>query len=273
MNTDGWIDTHCHLDAFLRAGDLERVISDAHAQGIRGWIVPGVEPGNWSRVRAVCASTRGAAFALGIHPWWSHVCRGEALEALENAVGEAIRRHEPIVAIGECGLDRLRGASRAQEEGLLAQISLANQFGLPVILHCVRRHGRLLELLSRCPPEYGFVVHAFSGSAEVALGYVSLGGYIGLGGLLEDRKAEKWLAVLRSVPKERILVETDAPDMKAAAWPGRRNEPANLARVVERLEALESQTTGEPDLDWKCILSSNTCHLFSRYGAIQVEKR
>ncbi|RMF17590.1 MAG: TatD family deoxyribonuclease [Gammaproteobacteria bacterium] len=268
-STEGWIDSHCHLDAFLTDGSLDEVIRAARLAGVVRWIVPGVEPKTWAGVMEVCRRVAGAGFALGVHPWYAHCYPDVDASRLKNAIGQALDGGLPVVAVGEAGLDRLRGAMAAQIEWLRVQVECANEFGLPLILHCVRRHGQLLEFLTRYRPACGFVVHGFSGAPELAGQYIRLGGYLGLGRALCRPDWPHWPAFFEQVPLERILVETDAPDMKASDWPGERNVPSNLVRVVQALrERLDDVGIRYPDV--QAMLSENTFRLFAGLPASTV---
>lgn len=247
-------DTHCHFDFDDFAADRSAFLRRAKERGITRMLVPGVSPGLWERQARVMAEC-GAYGAYGIHPFWAHEVTsadlGAALARLESALAEA-----EVVAVGECGLDRLRAdrgaASLAWQAELLEhQLRIARRAQLPVILHCVRAHGRLIEILDALGPlPKGGVLHAYSGSAELIPRYVEHGMYFGFGGAITKPEFVRGRQSLLRVPADRLLLETDAPD-QSPAWSSAPNEPAELARIAQviaelrgvPLETLASQTT------------------------------
>lgn len=182
-------------------------------------LVPGVEPAQWPRARALAGGAITLRFAAGIHPR-----HAGSIEALEAHVARA-RVH----AIGELGWDR---AAPFDDALVDAQLALARAAALPVILHVVGAHGHALERLRRHPPLAG-VVHAFSGSAELVREYVRRGLAISIGPSVLGAGARRVHAAARAVPDEALLVETDAPDGIA--------EPADVARVVAQVAHLRGR--------------------------------
>lgn len=242
----GLIDSHCHLDFPVFDQDRDSVVARARSAGVTGILIPGVSPDTWDRLLGV-RDRYGDLIrvSLGIHPHAlttltdAQVSAGlSALEARLLAAG--------AVAVGECGLDGSlikRGVSwERQEAALIPQLDLAKRLGLPVLLHCVKAHGRLLALLEARGPTVG-VLHAYSGSVELVNRYAALGLYFGFGGALTWHNARRPLLAAAAVPLNRLLVETDAPDMPPhLPLPvSGRNEPMMVAAFAERLERLRGE--------------------------------
>lgn len=244
-------DSHCHLDFPAFAGDLEGHLERARKLGIQGWHVPGCGPSQWDGL-ARLVGVPGVCLGVGIHPGWAlevvpdgNEAAPEALASLvEEAMGGIRERAETLgaVAIGECGLDRplmrSRGASRTTQLALFeAQLVLARDLMLPVVLHVVGEHGATLDVLRRVGAlPAGGVVHGYSGSADLVERYVAHGLSIGLGTRLTAPGARRAREALQRVPLDHLLLETDAPDQAAAGegGPGRRGcgVPSDLAVVV-----------------------------------------
>ncbi len=237
------IDTHCHLDGPAFAGDRDAVLARARAAGVTDVVVPGVAPEGWLGIVGLAAAAPGVHAALGIHP--------QALPELSPddddrhlAELDALLGRVRAVAVGECGLDGPTAAAGApldrQERMLAGHLAIARKHGLPVILHCLRSHDALRSLLEReGVPAAGGVLHSFSGSAEQAAPFAALGLRFSFGGPLTYERARKPVVAARAVPRELLLVETDAPDQTPRPHRGERNEPGHLPLVVAALgEAL-----------------------------------
>lgn len=247
----GWIDTHCHLDAPEFGGDAAGVVARARAAGVRQIVVPAVEAANFDLVRGL-AHTHRLAYALGIHP----LCVGRAVEADIERLAQALAAQlgDPrLVAVGEIGLDHFvpdSVADRARQEHFYAaQLRLARQFDLPVILHVRRSADTLLKHLRRTPVRGG-IAHAFNGSEQQASSFIALGFKLGFGGAMTFDRALQLRRLAQSVPQRAIVLETDAPDIppqwlyrtaaERAAEPGIAlpNEPAQLPRIADTLSVL-----------------------------------
>jgi len=247
-------DTHCHFDFDEFSADRSAFLRRAQERGIAKLVVPGVSPRLWERQARVLAEC-GVHGAFGIHPFWAHEVTAADLATVLARLERALADGESV-AVGECGLDRLRAQRGAaplawQAELLEHQLRIAQRSKLPVILHCVRAHGRLLEILDALGPlPKGGVLHAYSGSAELIPRYLEHGMYFGFGGAVTKPAFARVRQALQQVPDDRLVLETDAPD-QAPAWSSAPNEPAELARIAQviaelrgvPLETLASQTT------------------------------
>jgi len=248
------IDSHCHLDA--PAFDLDRmaVIARARATGVMAQIVPAVTAARWPKQRAVCALTPELFPAYGLHPMFVDEHRPEHL----NILREWIEREQPV-AVGECGLDYfVSGLDRGTQQMLFeAQLKLAREYALPVIIHARHAVDAVIATIRRIGPLHG-VVHSFSGSAQQAQQLWRLGFLIGLGGPVTYPRAQRLRRLAASVPLESLLLETDAPDQPDHASPGQRNEPARLAAIVKTLAELRQQ----PPIEIAQITTANAVKLF-----------
>jgi TatD DNase family protein len=254
------IDTHCHLDASAFDADREEALRRAREAGVTDVIVPAVGPDGWDALRAFAARTPGIHFGLGIHPQLlpelAPRTDAERLAALEEALARG-----GAVCVGECGLDGPSAEAGAPMERQVAvlrgHLRLARRLGLPVSLHCLRAHDALLALLAEEPLPAGGVLHSFSGSADQARAYARFGLHYAFAGPVTYERARKPLEAARAVPKERLLLETDAPDQTPRPRRG-RNEPAHLPLVAAALAAAVGMPLGELD----ALTTANAVALF-----------
>ncbi|MCO4743894.1 MAG: TatD family hydrolase [Proteobacteria bacterium] len=201
----GAFDAHSHLD-HLDPAALADALEQARSRGIFGWAVSASDPAHWQRVLSVCRRV-GALPQLGLHPWWAGELDEEAQDALLAQLTETLTPH----GLGETGLDWARAKAprsrRLQLRAFHAQIEMAQKHGVPLILHGVRAWGTVLDAL---PTGMAGVLHAFTGSPELADRAVGLGLHISFGpAVLRSERTQR--AALR-VPADQLLFETDAPD-------------------------------------------------------------
>jgi TatD DNase family protein len=250
-----WIDTHCHLDAAEFAPDAAAVRARAASNDVAHCVLPAVAVANFEAVRRL-AHAGGDSYALGIHPLYA----GQAQEADLATLDTQLQQHRAdprLVAVGEIGLDYFVPALSAspsrerQEYFYLAQLRLARQYGLPVILHVRRSADQLLKgLRSVGGPNAAWqgIAHAFNGSEQQAQAFIALGFKLGFGGALTYGRALQLRRLAATLPLEAIVLETDAPDMpphwlyrtaqqRAAGAAQGRNEPGELPRIGAELAA------------------------------------
>jgi len=242
-----WIDTHCHLDASEFDADRGAVVGRARAAGVTQIVLPAVALTNFDSVRQL-AHTQGFGYALGIHPLCVERSQDDDLHHLRAALAE--RRGDPrLVAVGEIGIDHfVAGLDRERQARFYAaQLRLAREFDLPVIVHVRRSADTLLKHL-RQTPVGGGIVHAFNGSEQQAGTFVELGFKLGFGGAMTFERALQIRRLAQSLPLEAIVLETDSPDIppqwlyrtaqERAAGAGSRNEPGELPRIARTLAEL-----------------------------------
>jgi len=245
-----WVDSHCHLDAPEFDADRPAVVARAREAGVSMLVLPAVEVGHFERVRAL-AHQHGFVYALGIHP----LCVDRAANDDLDRVQQALQRHadDPrLVAVGEIGLDHfVPGLDRERQARFyIAQLKMARDAGLPVILHVRRSADGLLHGLRRIEVPGG-IAHAFNGSRQQADEFVARGWRLGFGGTLSFERALQIRRLAASLPDSALVLETDAPDIPPQ-WLyrradqrapgdtaiGARNEPAELPRIALSLAAL-----------------------------------
>lgn len=249
-----WIDTHCHLDAPEFDIDRPAVLARARAAGVRLQVVPAVMASQFDVVRRL-AHEQGLAYALGIHPMVVGQAADDDLDRLADALAQ--HRDDPrLVAVGEIGLDFfVPGLDPVRQERFyLAQLKLARNAGLPVILHVRKSADGLLKGLRRLPVAGG-IVHAFNASQAQADIFVGMGMRLGFGGAMSFDRALQIRRLAQAVPATVPVLETDAPDMpphwlyrsaaQRAAGATSRNEPAELPRIAAELAALRGWSLAE----------------------------
>lgn len=236
------IDTHCHLDGAAFETDRDAVLARARAAGVSEIVVPAVGPDGWDRLRTWAQATPGIHFALGIHPQLLPELDPRDDDRVLADLDAALARGG-AVAIGECGLDAPSAAEGAgpfaaamdrQSAVLRGHLALARKHQLPVLLHCLRTHPVLLALLEREELPRGGVMHSYSGSADLVRPYAAAGLWFSFAGPVTYERARKPLDAARAVPRDRLLVETDAPDQTPRPHRG-RNEPAFLRETATAL--------------------------------------
>jgi TatD DNase family protein len=244
-----WIDTHAHLDAAEFDADRGAVIARARAGGVQQIVLPAVECANFDTVRAL-AHEHGLVYALGIHPLFVDRAAEQDLERLHDAL--AAQHADPrLVAVGEIGLDHfVPGLDLARQERFYAaQLALAREFGLPVLLHVRRSADGLLKHLRRSGGVTG-IVHAFNGSEQQAQVFVALGFKLGFGGAMTFGRALQIRRLAAGLPAQALVLETDAPDIPPQwlyrpAGASLRNEPGELPSIAATLAELRGWTVEE----------------------------
>ena len=247
-----WIDTHCHLDAAEFDADRDAVVQRARAAGVQMMVIPAVAAANFDRVREL-AHHYGLAYALGIHP----LCVDRADDADLDLLRQALAQHRDdprLVAVGEIGLDHfVPGLDQTRAQHFyLAQLKLARDAGLPVILHVRRSADALLAGLRRIEVQGG-IAHAFNGSTVQANAFVDRGFKLGFGGAMTFDRALQIRRLAKELPESAVVLETDAPDIpphwlyqrvqaRVAGAPSARNEPAELPRIAQSLAAWRGWT-------------------------------
>lgn len=235
------VDSHCHLDAGEFDRDRADVVARARAGGVALQVVPATHAACWSKLREVCAAAPGLFPAYGLHPMYLAEHRPGDVQSLR----EWVERERPV-AIGECGLDYfVEGLDHAaQLEYFDAQLALAREFDLPVIVHARRAVDAVIAAIRRAGGVRG-VVHSWSGSEEQARQLWRLGFLLGIGGPVTYERARRLRRLAATMPIDCLLLETDAPDQPDSGIRGQRNEPARLAVVRDTIAGLRDTAPEE----------------------------
>lgn len=248
------VDAHCHLDL---VGPIDAV--QLRAAGVGAVVVAGVHPGALGAQRRALGELDGGV-CCGLHPW--RVDEDTCLESVLGQVGDVLDRDAArVVAIGETGLDHRRASSdphrAAQLAAMRAQLALGRDLDLPVVLHVVGAHAEAMTVVRRDGlPAAGGVLHGFMGSTELAQAWVRLGLHLSVGGAVTWAMSDKRRRGLQAIDRDRLLVETDAPDQPVAGH--LRGHPAHLRQVVAALAHIR----GEAEADLGRATAENARRLF-----------
>ena len=233
-------DTHAHYDD--EAFDLDR---DEVIAAFGGLIVnPGCTVESSAAAVAMAQKHKNVYAAVGIHP---ENC-GDFCPAHIDALRE-LAKQEKVVAIGEIGLDYYWAENpprEFQQEVFRAQLRLAQELDLPVIIHDREAHGDTLAIVKEFPGLRG-VFHCYSGSVEMAQELVKMGWYLGFDGPLTYKNARKTVEVAEAIPLERIVVETDSPYLSPVPLRGKRNDSRNVMHILEKLAQIRGVSVGEAE--------------------------
>ena len=228
-------DAHCHLQDARLAPHLDDAMRRAAQTGVTGLMCCGTSETDWPLLPGIARRFAGVHLSFGLHPWFVGDRSERWLDSLKTFLAGTPS------AVGEIGLDHaLDQATFAdQETVLLAQIHLANELQRPVTLHCRRAWGRLLELLDEKGwPAHGFALHSYSGSAELFQPLTRRGAYFSFSGAITFEQNRKGREAVCAAPLERLLIETDAPNLP----------PAHLTEVlkaVAKIRGIQEQELAE----------------------------
>ena len=235
-------DTHAHYDSGAFNADREELLASMPSKGVGLILDPGCEERSSRAALALAEKYSFVYAAVGVHP--------EDMESMTSDTLETIRRlarHEKCVAIGEIGLDYYWDDTHKaeQKELFAAQLALAEELDLPVIVHDREAHADCLEITGSFPKARG-VFHCFSGSAEMAKELLRRGSwYLGFDGPVTYKNARKAIEVLEIVPPERILIETDSPYMTPVPLRGKRNDSSNLVYIIQKIAEIKGMAPQE----------------------------
>lgn len=254
-----YIDTHTHLDCPDFDADRGKVLRNAKSVGVERLMIMGITRSNWDRLWQLVLSDPHLFGAFGLHPVFLEEHREEHLHQLRDRL-TALSGHPQCCAIGEIGLDYfLPELDRERQQVLLeAQLQLAKEFNLPVLLHVRRAHAPMIATLKRYRLERAGIVHAFAGSREEAREYIKLGFKLGLGGAATWPQAKRLRRTLAELPAASLVLETDSPDMAPSFQAHQRNSPEFLPEICRQLAELR----GEAPEEFARACLHNTCELF-----------
>jgi len=253
------VDSHCHLDFPEYAGKLDEVVARARAAGVGACVTIGTELARFPGVRAVAERFDDVWCSVGIHP---HEAEKELLSDAELLLAET--GHPKVVGIGETGLDYFYEHSPREKQvtNFRAHIAAARQSGLPVIVHTRDADDDTIKVLEEEMGKGAFtgLIHCFTGTQKLADAALKLGLYISISGIATFKNSVALREVIKTVPLERLLVETDAPFLAPVPNRGKTNEPAfvvHTAKLVAELKGI-----GEEEL--ARATSENFFRLFAK---------
>jgi TatD DNase family protein len=236
----GLIDTHCHLNLEPLCSRLQQVLDEARHAGVDRFVVPGIQPGGWQGILALADSSACMLPAFGIHPAYAAEADKETLLRLDALAPRGI-------AIGEIGLDAACAAPRpVQTDCFRAQIRIAVTHGLPILVHCRGAFRETLNILDEERADrVGGIMHAYSGSPEMAREFIRRGFVISLSGTLTWEHAVRPLRLARELPLDHLVLETDAPDLSPGCHRGQPNRPAWLPEILHALAEIRGLPMAE----------------------------
>lgn len=238
-----FIDTHAHLD--LLEGDVARALERAQASGVTGVIAIGIDVASSRRAVEYAHAFPQVRAVVGMHPHDAIDLDAGALSELRRLAGDS-----RVVGIGETGLDFYRNLSprSEQERSFRSLLELARELALPVVVHDREAHAKTMGILEEYAPFDGrLVMHCFSGDVEMARAVLDLGGYVSVAGPVTFHNARRLQEVVRELPLERLLIETDSPFLSPHPFRGKPNSPERLVLVAEKVAELKGIPVEELD--------------------------
>lgn len=246
------IDTHCHLDDHQFANDLDSVIEQSRSVNVQRWILIGYDPDRWHSVIKLSRHINGMSHTLGVHPAsaesWS--------DSTETRLRDLLAR-SGAVGIGEAGLDFYRDnpSFDVQAASFSAQLEIAAELNLPLVIHMRSADDHILKLLADGRRLPTLLFHSFDGNEALLDFAISTDCYVGMGGLATRQKSETLRQHLTKVSMERIVLETDSPYLVPAKQKDRRNQPAQIATIATMMadylgidpQHLATQTTANAE--------------------------
>lgn len=249
-------DTHAHYDSDSFDEDRENVIKELKENGVIGVLNCGSDLYGLRKSVELAKEFDMFYAAVGIHPENADEFNEDVVKEIKEFV-----KNEKVKAIGEIGLDYYweeNPPREVQKEVFRAQMKLADELNLPVVIHDRDAHKDTLEIMREFPNVIG-VVHCFSGSVEFAKECIKLGYYIGFTGVLTFKNAKKLVDVCREIPAERMLVETDCPFMAPVPFRGKRNKSDYIEYIIDKM----SEIRGISGEEMNEILLNNKKRLFT----------
>jgi len=238
------VDSHCHIDMPQFDADRAEVVARAREAGVQTMlVVGGVDEEQGHRRGLRVAEELGLAASAGVHPHEAKLWTA----AIEDEL-RGFAREKRVVAIGEIGLDFHydRSPRDVQRDVFRRQLRLAREVGLPVIVHTREADGETAAILEEEKAGAGGgVIHCFTGGEELARRALQLGFMISFSGIVAFPRSEVIQSVARAVPRERLLVETDAPFLAPPPHRGKRNEPAFVVEVARKVAALRGEAVAD----------------------------
>ncbi len=266
-----WIDTHCHLDAPEFTDSLPLIIRAAKEKNVKAILLPAVKAADCTHVKELThqysQEIPGLVYTLGIHPLYTNQAQESDIKTLDERIAESLSDPR-FVGVGEIGLDYFVEDldPHKQEFFFNAQLDLAQKYQLPVILHVRRSQDAILKALRRRNISGG-IAHAFNGSFQQAEQFIELGFKLGFGGAATYERALQIRRLLKELPLDSIVTETDSPDIPPA-WLREEgfvfNQPAFVERIAKELASIR----GIDDAEFASAVWSNAMQALPRWSAL-----
>ncbi|ASY62959.1 putative deoxyribonuclease YcfH [Sinorhizobium sojae CCBAU 05684] len=253
------IDTHCHLDFPDFEAERDAIIERAREAGVTQMVTISTRVKRFETILAIAEKYPNVFCSVGTHPH-------NADEELDITAEDLVRlsKHPKVVAIGEAGLDYFydNAPREAQAEGLRRHIEAARETGLPLVIHSRSADEDMAAILTEEAGKgtFPFLLHCFSSGPELARIGIELGGYVSFSGILTFPKSQELRDIAKTVPPDRMIVETDAPYLAPKPFRGKRNEPAYVAHTADVL----AETIGVSRAEIEGITTENAFRIFSK---------
>ncbi|WP_064713674.1 TatD family hydrolase [Rhizobium bangladeshense] len=258
------IDTHCHLDFADFEAERDEIVTRAHQAGVKQMVTISTRVRKLDGLLAITERYPSVFCSVGTHPNNA----GDELDIQTEELVRLANAHEKIVAIGEAGLDYFYDTQKPEDQqaGFRRHIAAARITQLPLVIHSRSADEDMAAILTEETGKgaFPFILHCFSAGPELAKAGVELGGFVSFSGILTFPKSEELREIARTVPHERLLVETDAPYLAPKRWRGKRNEPSYVVNTAEVL----AETIGLSYADVARITTQNALRLFSKMPRI-----
>lgn len=253
------VDSHCHLDFPDFAEERAAIVARALAAGVGRMVTISTRVKRFQQILEIAESFKEVFCSVGTHPH-------NAAEELDITTEDLVRlaEHPKVVAIGEAGLDYFydKAPRDAQAQGLRTHIAAARKTGLPLVIHARNADDDMIAILrdETGKGAFPFILHCFSSGRRLAEVGVELGGYVSFSGILTFKNSAELRDIARDVPRDRLLVETDAPYLAPVPHRGQRNEPAYVTETARVL----AETIGVSQDEIARITTDNFFRLFSK---------
>jgi TatD DNase family protein len=253
------VDSHCHLDFPDFAEERAAIVARAKANGIGCMVTISTRVKRFQQVIEIAETFKEVFCSVGTHPH-------NAAEELDVTAEDLVRlsSHPKVVAIGEAGLDYFydHAPRDAQAQGFRTHISAARETGLPLVIHARDADDDMAAILENETGKgaFPFILHCFSSGRRLAEIGVTLGGYVSLSGILTFKNSAELRAIAADIPRDRLLVETDAPYLAPVPFRGKRNEPAYVAHTAKVL----AETLGVSEAEIAAVTTDNFFRLFRK---------
>ncbi|MCJ8521293.1 TatD DNase family protein [Pseudorhizobium tarimense] len=258
------IDTHCHLDFADFDAERDELVARAHEVGVKRMVTISTRVRKLGTLLALTERYPSVFCSVGTHP-------NNAAEELDVTADDLVRlgeSHEKIVAIGEAGLDYFYDTQKPEDQqaGFRRHIEAARRTQLPLVIHSRSADDDMAAILTEESGKgaFPFILHCFSSGLELAQTGVALGGYVSFSGILTFPKSEELREIAKTVPHDRLLVETDAPYLAPKRWRGKRNEPSYVINTAEVL----ADTLGLDFEEMARITTENALRIFAKMPRI-----